>query len=116
MTKKEIAKKIAEEHGLTYTMTQKIVQRTFDQIVAALAQQGRIELRKFGVFEVRTRAAHNARNPRTGEQVQVPARNAVTFKPGKEMEEIVRSIDPSKAPVGPGQHDGESAETEERIP
>ena len=93
MTKKEIAKTIAEELGLTHLITKKIVQRTFDEIVATLAQHGRIELRNFGIFEVRTRGAHKARNPRTGEQVYVPAKNVVAFKPGKEMEENVQNLD-----------------------
>jgi hypothetical protein len=55
-----------------------------------LAEDGRIELRNFGVFEVKVRAARSARNPKTGEQMPIPARSVVTFKPGKEMEEQVQ--------------------------
>ena len=69
-----------------------IVQKTFDAIVEALVTEGRIELRNFGVFEVKPRAARKARNPRTGEKVLVAAKNVVTFKPGKEMEERVRQM------------------------
>ena len=50
---------------------------------------GRIELRNFGVFEVKQRKPRKARNPRTGEKVKVPAKLVVTFKPGREMEERV---------------------------
>lgn len=92
MTKKEIVKTISEEIGLTQLKTKEIVQKTFDAIVEALVTEGRIELRNFGVFEVKPRAARKARNPRTGEKVLVAAKNVVTFKPGKEMEERVRQM------------------------
>lgn len=54
-------------------------------------EEGRIELRNFGVFQVKERKARKARNPKTGETVDVPARLAVVFKAGKEMEERVRA-------------------------
>ncbi|MCH2128895.1 MAG: integration host factor subunit beta [Pirellulaceae bacterium] len=106
MTKKEIVKTISEEIGLTQLKTKEIVQRTFDAIVETLVEEtrrqiekgndngtlGRIELRNFGVFEVKKRAARKARNPRTGERVDVEAKFVVTFKPGKEMEEKVREL------------------------
>lgn len=93
MTKKEIVKTISEEIGLTQLKTKEIVQKTFDAIVEALVEEGRIELRNFGVFEVKKRAARRARNPRTGDKVSVPEKYVVTFKPGKEMEERVRSME-----------------------
>lgn len=93
MTKKEIVKAISEELGLTQLKTRDIVQRTFDMIVDALVTDGRIELRNFGVFEVKKRAARKARNPRTGDSVEVPSRYVVTFKPGKEMEERVLEME-----------------------
>src|SRR5947207_10210697 len=75
---------------MTQLKTKEIVQQTFDAIVDTLLEVGRIELRNFGVFEVKQRKARKARNPRTGERVDVPPKNVVTFKPGKEMEERVR--------------------------
>ncbi len=92
VTKKEIVKQIAERIGETQLKTKDIVQRTFDAIVDTLIEQGRIELRNFGVFEVKQRKARKARNPRTGEKVEVPPKCVVTFKPGKEMEERVRRM------------------------
>jgi len=56
----------------------------------------RIELRNFGVFEVKQRKARKARNPRTGERVDVEPKNVVTFKPGKEMEERVKKLNMDK--------------------
>ena len=93
MTKKEIVKTISEEIGLTQLKTKEIVQKTFDAIVDTLVEDKRIELRNFGVFEVKKRAARKARNPRTGEKVFVEEKFVVTFKPGKEMEERVRELD-----------------------
>jgi integration host factor subunit beta len=93
VTKKEIVKTISEEIGLTQLKTKEIVQKTFDAIVETLVDDRRIELRNFGVFEVKKRAARKARNPRTGEKVFVPEKFVVTFKPGKEMEERVRELE-----------------------
>jgi nucleoid DNA-binding protein len=90
VTKKEIVKQISERIGLTQLKTKEIVQQTFDAIVDTLIEVGRIELRNFGVFEVKMRKARKARNPRTGERVDVEPKKVVTFKPGKEMEEKVR--------------------------
>ena len=93
MTKKEIVKAISKEIGLTQLKTKDIVQKTFDAIVETLVEERRIELRNFGVFEVKKRAARKARNPRTGAKVYVPEKFVVTFKPGKEMEEKVRELE-----------------------
>jgi integration host factor subunit beta len=97
VTKKEIVKTIADEMKLTQLQTKAIVQKTFEAIVEALVEEKRIELRNFGVFEVKKRAARKARNPRTGEKVYVDEKYVVTFKPGKEMEEKVRQMDEADA-------------------
>jgi nucleoid DNA-binding protein len=89
MTKKDMARAIAEETGLPQVQATAIVQRVFDRITETLLSEGRIELRNFGVFEVKQRKPRRARNPRTGEAVDVPAKLVVTFKPGKEMEQRV---------------------------
>ena len=104
MTKKEIVKTISEEIGLTQLKTKEIVQKTFDAIVETLVEDGRIELRNFGVFEVKRRAARKARNPRTGEKVFVREKFVVTFKPGKEMEERVRELERREAEKAAAAH------------
>ena len=81
----EIAKKTSVEQQ----KVKQIVQLTLDSIVDILAAEKRIELRNFGVFEVRTRKARKARNPRTGAEVMVPSKQVVTFKAGKIMEERI---------------------------
>jgi nucleoid DNA-binding protein len=100
VTKKEIVRDICErakeeklmKGNLTQLATKEIVQWTFEAIIATLVQEGRIELRNFGVFEVKQRKPRKARNPRTGDRVDVAAKNVVTFQPGKEMEEQVRKF------------------------
>lgn len=116
MTKKEIVKQISDDTGLTQLKTKEIVQKTFDAIMETLLSEGRIELRNFGVFEVKRRKARKARNPRTGTRVDVPPKSVVTFKPGKEMEEKIRQLDgePVLAGVGADTMDGEALETAQK--
>jgi nucleoid DNA-binding protein len=111
MTKNDIVLQIASETGLRQTDVKQVVQRTFDSIIDILARDGRLELRNFGVFEVRERKARKARNPRTGEQVMVPASQVVSFKAGKRMEDQISKSSPaaSGSAEAPSQ---ESAETE----
>ncbi len=100
MTKKEIVRDICDrankmkppllKGSLTQLATKEIVQWTFEAIIETLVKEGRIELRNFGVFEVKQRKPRKARNPRTGARVDVQAKNVVTFQPGKEMEKRVR--------------------------
>ena len=93
MTKKDIVRTIAEQIDLPQLRTRDLVQKTFDALIDALVKEGRIELRNFGVFQIKRREARMARNPRTGEKVPVQAKSVVTFKPGKEMEARVRELD-----------------------
>ncbi len=110
MTKKDIVRTISDETGLTQQQTKKIVQRTFDSIIETLVREGRIELRNFGVFEVKPRAARRARNPRTGDEVIVPEKHVVTFKPGKYMEARVQDADLSG--LGDSSPDSQQTESE----
>ena len=119
MTKKEIVKQISDRIGLTQLKTKEIVQQTFDAIVDTLLEIGRIELRNFGVFEVKQRKARKARNPRTGQRVDVPPKYVVTFKPGKEMEERVKKlsvlpVDPNVNPLVLGGGDADDHSNEDK--
>ena len=98
MTKKDTVRTIAEQIDLPQLRTKELVQRTFDALIEALVREGRIELRNFGVFQIKRREARVARNPRTGERVPVQAKSVVTFKPGKEMEARVRDYVPPAEP------------------
>lgn len=92
MTKKDMAKAMAEDMGLRHDQVSEIIQRVLDSIIESLVNEGRLELRDFGVFEVKQRNRRRARNPRTGEQVEVPSKLVVTFKPGREMAQRVRQL------------------------
>jgi nucleoid DNA-binding protein len=91
VTKNDMVIEIAKKTGIEQQKVKQIVQMTLDGIIEILAIEQRIELRNFGVFEVRTRKARKARNPRTGEEVMVPSKKVVTFKAGKIMEERVEA-------------------------
>ncbi len=108
MTKRDLVVRVASKLGITQSDVARIVEATFDTISQTLADGKRWELRDFGVFEVKTRASRIGRNPRTGDQVPVPERKVVTFRPGKKMKELVSSTpgpvetEPESAPIPQG--------------
>jgi len=106
MTKKDIVRTIAEELGLPQQQARELVQKTFDTLVDTLVREGRIELRNFGVFQIKQREARIDRNPRTGEEVPVMAKRVVVFKPGKKMEAKVQAAEVSSSPPQDDDHDG----------
>ncbi len=89
MTKRELVIRVANRLGMTQSEVGKIVETAFEALSQSLAEGKRWELRDFGVFEVKTRASRIGRNPRTGDQVPVPQRRVVTFRPGKKMKEAI---------------------------
>ena len=97
MTKNDMVIEIAKKTNVEQQKVKQIVQLTLDSIVEILSTEKRIELRNFGVFEVRTRKARKARNPRTGAEVMVPSKQVVTFKAGKIMEEKIENLKPTES-------------------
>lgn len=93
MTKQNIIQTVSERLDLPKPQAAKLVQATFDALTDSLVRDGRVELRNFGVFQIKRREARMGRNPKTGEQVQVAPRSTVAFKPGKVMELRVRELD-----------------------
>lgn len=86
MIRSELVAKLAEERlGLSPHDIEAIVECFFDEIMAQLADGGRVELRGFGTFSTRARTARTGRNPRTGDAVDIGAKSVPYFKPGKEM-------------------------------
>ena len=92
MTKRELVIRVANKLGMTQSDVAKIIEGAFETISQNLAQGHRWELRDFGVFEVKTRASRIGRNPRTGDQVPVPERKVVTYRPGKHMKEVIAEL------------------------
>lgn len=108
MTKRELVIRVANKLGMTQSDVSKIIEGTFDTISQSLASGQRWELRDFGVFEVKTRASRIGRNPRTGDQVPVPERRVVTFRPGKRMKELVAGEEGADG-FDPAPEDGDGA-------
>jgi nucleoid DNA-binding protein len=95
LTKRDLVTRISEESGLAQQQVQDIVQKTLDYIAEALAKGEKVELRNFGVFEVKVRKARIGRNPNSPERdVPIPPRSVVKFKPGKEMRADVLRLSP----------------------
>ena len=89
MTKKDIVIKIAEETELKQLDVKRIVQKTIDLIIEALAGGETVELRNFGIFKVKSRKSRVGRNPKTGVTVPIPEKRIVSFKPGMIMKKRV---------------------------
>lgn len=88
MIRSELLQALAKDNpDLRSEEVEQVVDIFFDEIAKRLAEGGRVELRGFGAFSTRERAARTGRNPRTGEMVEVPAKRVPYFKPGKEMRE-----------------------------
>jgi nucleoid DNA-binding protein len=97
MTKRDLVIRISNETGLVQQQVLDVVQKTLDYIAEALARGEKIELRNFGVFEVKVRKARVGRNPNAPEKdVPIPQRAVVKFKPGKEMRETVIKLTPEQ--------------------
>jgi len=90
ITKRDIVLKIAEETALKQVDVKQVVQRTLDQITAALGGGDTVELRNFGVFKVKSRRPRIGRNPKTGATVSIPERKVVAFKSGMIMKKKVK--------------------------
>ncbi len=99
LTKRDLVIRISEETGLIQLQVQDVVQKTLDYITEALAKGDKVEIRNFGVFEVKLRKARIGRNPNApAVDVPIPERPVVKFKPGKEMRAGVRKL-PAKPPA-----------------
>ena len=97
MTKRDLVVRISQETNLVQQMVLEVIQKTFDYISEALAGGRKVELRNFGVFEVKMRKARVGRNPKApAADVRIPPRAVVKFKAGKEMAESVMKLTPKK--------------------
>lgn len=92
VTKRDLILRVAEETGTSRGVVQRVLQAFLNAIVDELAQGHRLEFRDFGVFEVVRRKPRIARNPRTKEEIRVPAKTVVHFKQGRAMKERVASL------------------------
>jgi integration host factor beta subunit len=92
MTKSVLIEKVAEKvEGLTRSQTEIVVETVFESIKKALLQNEKIEIRGFGNFRLKTRNPRKARNPKTGETVEVPGKKVLYFKVGKALKESLNA-------------------------
>ncbi|MFM7216027.1 MAG: HU family DNA-binding protein [Verrucomicrobiota bacterium] len=95
MTKRDLVVRISAETGFTQEQVHDVVQKTLDYISEAVTRGDKVELRNFGVFEVKVRKARVGRNPNQPDHdVPIPQRMVVKFKPGKEMKDAVLRLAP----------------------
>jgi nucleoid DNA-binding protein len=98
ITKKDLARSVADAIGCKNNLTLQMVDSLFEAMRETLIEGNRIEIRGFGVLEVKdTKPKPAARNPRTGEVVYVPARRKTHFKPGKQLKEALHNIRPKNS-------------------
>lgn len=88
MIKLDIVNAVVERTKINRTRAEQAVETVFEAMKNALGRGQRIELRRFGVFNVKPRKTGIGRNPRTGEEVSIPPGKAVRFKPGKELQSL----------------------------
>ncbi|MGD0694997.1 MAG: HU family DNA-binding protein [Terriglobia bacterium] len=88
MIKLDLISEVVSKTGITKTKAEIAVETVFESMKQALAKGDRIELRGFGVFNVKPRKTGIGRNPRTGAEVNIPPGKAVRFKPGKELQSL----------------------------
>ena len=118
LTKRDLVIRISNETGLVQQQVFDVVQKTLDYIAEALAKGDKVELRNFGVFEVKVRKARVGRNPNKPEtDVPIPARATVKFKAGKEMRADVFKLSPkATAPAAAPSHANAMSECRFKVP
>jgi len=118
ITKRELVMMVADKVGITQNEVKDVVENLLDTICKHLSEGNRLEIRNFGVFEVKVREARMGRNLRTGEEVPIPIKRVATFKPGKELKAIVEGeeLTPEQKEAAGAEDEEETSEGEERTP
>jgi len=100
MTKAEMVERVSSKINLTKKDTERVVNIVFGNIISALSEGDKVELRGFGCFRVRARDSRDGRNPRTGDKVKIPSKKVPFFKAGKALREMVDNIVDAPADAG----------------
>lgn len=90
MTKTDLIEAVAEQSGLTKADAERALAATIEVISKALSRKQSVQITGFGTFEARERAARKARNPQTGEEIDVPATTVPAFRAGKALKDVVK--------------------------
>ncbi len=99
VTKRELVQRIAEKTNAQQIQAKEVIQGFLNEIIEELAKGNRLEFRDFGVFEPKEKAKRVARNPRTGERVEVPAKTTVKFKVGRLMKKMIQKVAEGEVPA-----------------
>ena len=89
MNKTELINAVAEKTGLSKKDSEKAINATFDAITASLEAGDKVQLVGFGAFDVKERGARIGRNPKTKEEIQIPASRVPVFKAGKALKDVI---------------------------
>jgi nucleoid DNA-binding protein len=98
MSKQELVESAAIQAGVDVETAGAVVRAFLDELMDTLVRDGRVELRQFGVFELRVRQPRRGRNPRTGERIHVPIRVYAQFKAGSDMQRLLDQLEPEEEP------------------
>ncbi len=90
MTKADLIAMVANKAGMTKASAENALNSFIASVEEVLASQGKLTLTGFGTFEVQQRKARTGRNPRTGQEIKIPASKAVKFRPGKLLKDSVK--------------------------
>ena len=104
MNKSELIEKLAETSGINIMQAEEIVNLIYRKMRDTMVNGGRIEIRGFGSFVVKSYGAYTGRNPKTGEKIHVPPKKLPFFKVGKELKERIDNIED-------GAGDGQTSES-----
>lgn len=97
ITKRELARKIAIKNSLRQDVVRQVIQSFLDEVIEEMAVGNRLEFREFGIFDVHTKKARLARNPKTGITIQIPEKRVPHFKPGRLMKDRILNHKPQPA-------------------
>ncbi|QJT10576.1 HU family DNA-binding protein [Oceanidesulfovibrio marinus] len=89
MNKSELVKELAEENNISTEESTMFVEMFFDSVRNALLEDGRVEIRGFGSFKIKSYKGYTGRNPKTGQSVEVPPKKLPSFRAGKELKEVI---------------------------
>ncbi len=89
MTKADLVAKVANKAGMTKASAESALNAFIDSVEEILSANGKLTLTGFGTFEVQERQERTGRNPRTGDEIKIPASKVVKFRPGKLLKDAV---------------------------
>ncbi len=90
MTKAELVEKIADKAGMTKANAERALNAFLESVEDTLVKDGKLMLTGFGTFAVESRKARKGRNPRTGQEIEIPESKVVKFRPGKLLKDAVK--------------------------